>query len=66
MSKLPSHVEGEPQTFFELLCFSAIVFRSKVPKESILVKDELLNRMKKEIIDLPNKGKDEPKSYKIN
>ncbi len=50
MSRLPSHVEDELQAFLELLCPSAIVLRSKVPKESILVKDELLSRVKEEHI----------------
>jgi len=48
-------VEDELQAFLELLYPSAIVFRSKVVKESILVKDELLNTVKEESIDLPGK-----------
>jgi hypothetical protein len=59
MSRLPSHVEVEFQTFIELLCPSAIVLKSKVPKESILVKNELFSRMKEENIDLLSKGKEE-------
>jgi hypothetical protein len=59
MSRLPSHVEDELQAFLELLCPSAIVLRSKVLKESILVKDELLSRVKEESINLPSKGKEE-------
>ncbi len=59
MSILPSHVEDELQTFLKLLCPNVIVLRSKVFKENILVKDELLNRVKKENIDLLNKGKEE-------
>jgi hypothetical protein len=59
MSRLPSHVEVEFQTFIELLCPSAIVLKSKVPKESILVKNELFSRMKEENIDLFSKGKEE-------
>jgi hypothetical protein len=55
MYTLPSHVEDELQAFLELLYPSAIVFRSKVVKESILVKDELLNTVKEESIDLPGK-----------
>jgi hypothetical protein len=55
MYTLPSHVEDELQAFLELLYPSAIVFRSKVPKESILVKDELLNTVKEESINLPGK-----------
>ncbi len=48
-------MEDELQAFLELLYPSAIVFRSKVPKESILVKDELLNTVKEESINLPGK-----------
>jgi hypothetical protein len=59
MSRLPSHVEVEFQTFIELLCPSVIVLKSKVPKESILVKNELFSRMKEENIDLLSKGKEE-------
>jgi hypothetical protein len=59
MSRLPSHVEVEFQTFIELLCPSAIVFISKVPKEIILVKNELFSRMKEENIDFLSKGKEE-------
>ncbi len=66
MSRLPQHVEDELQAFLELLCPSAIVFKSQMPKEgieisSILVKDEkieLLSKMKEETIELPNKGKE--------
>jgi hypothetical protein len=61
MSRLPSHVEDEFQAFLELLCPSAIMFQSKVPKESILVKDELLNKVKEESINLPSKWKEETK-----
>jgi hypothetical protein len=35
------------------------MFRSKVPKENILVKDELPSRVKEENIDLPSKRKEE-------
>jgi hypothetical protein len=35
MSKVPQHVEDEFQAFLELLCFSAIVLRSQMLKESI-------------------------------
>jgi hypothetical protein len=59
MSRLPSHVEDELQAFLELLCPIAIVLRSKVSKESILVKDELFNKVKEESIDLPSKGNEE-------
>jgi len=59
MSRLPSHVEVEFQTFIELLCPSVIVLKSKVPKENILVKNELFSRMKEENIDLLSKGKEE-------
>ncbi len=61
MSRLPSHVEDEFQTFLKLLCLSAIMLKSKVPKESILVKDELFSRVKEESIDLPSKWKEETK-----
>jgi hypothetical protein len=61
MFRLPSHVEDEFQAFLELICLSAIVLRSKVPKESILVKNELLSRMKEESINLHNKWKEETK-----
>ncbi len=59
MSRLPSHVEDELQAFLELLCPTAIVLRSKVFKESILVKDESLSKVKEESIDLFSKGKEE-------
>jgi hypothetical protein len=59
MSRLPSHVEDELQTFLKLLCPSAIMLRSKVPKENILIKDELPSRVKEENINLPNKSKEE-------
>jgi hypothetical protein len=42
------------------------VLRSKVPKESILIKDELLNKVKDESIDLPNKERRKPNNYKAN
>jgi len=35
------------------------MIRSKVPKENILVKIELLSKLKEESIDLPTKGKEE-------
>jgi len=59
MSRLPSHVEDELQAFKKLLCPSAIMFRSKVIKESILIKAELPSRVKEENIDLPCKRKEE-------
>jgi hypothetical protein len=37
------------------------MFRSKVPKESILIKDELLSTVKDESIDLPNECMEETK-----
>jgi hypothetical protein len=37
------------------------MLKLKVPNESILVKDELLNIVKEEKIDLPNKRKEETK-----
>jgi hypothetical protein len=46
MSKLPNHVEDEFQAFLKLICPTAIMLRSKVPKESILIKDKLFSRMK--------------------
>jgi tRNA uridine 5-carbamoylmethylation protein Kti12 len=52
-------VEDELQAFLELLCPTAIVLRSKVFKESILVKDESLSKVKEESIDLFSKGKEE-------
>jgi len=61
MSRLTSHVEDELQSFLELLCPNVIMFRSKVLKENILVKDELLNKVKEESIDLLSKGKEETK-----
>ncbi len=33
MSKVPQHVENELQTFLELLCPSAIMFKSQMPKK---------------------------------
>ncbi len=61
MSRLPSHVEDELQAFLMLLCSIVIMLRSKVSKENILVKDELLGKVKEESIDLPSKGKEETK-----
>jgi hypothetical protein len=59
---LLSHVDDELQTFLKLLCPNAIVF-----KENVLVKDELLNRVKEESIYLLNKGKEETIGhYKAN
>jgi hypothetical protein len=40
------------------------MFRSKVPKENILIKDKLLSRGKHESIYLPSKGKEETKELK--
>ncbi len=62
MSRVPQHVEDELQTFLKLLCPSAIVFRSQMPKKSIEIssilvkkeKIELFNKVKEEIIKLPN------------
>jgi hypothetical protein len=59
MSRLPSHVEDELQALLKLPCPSAIVLTSKMPKESILVKDELLSKVKDESINLPSKRKEE-------
>jgi hypothetical protein len=52
MSRVPQHVEDELQAFLELLCLSAIVLISKMPKESIevsstLVKEERLSCLTK-------------------
>ncbi len=65
-------MEDELQTFLKLLCLSAIVLTSQMPKESIeissiAVKEEkikLLNKVKEEIIKLPNNGKEETKDTK--
>ncbi len=65
-------MEDELQTFLKLLCLSAIVLTSQMPKESIeissiVVKEEkikLLNKVKEEIIKLPNNGKEETKDTK--
>jgi aspartyl/asparaginyl-tRNA synthetase len=69
MFRLSQHVEDEFQAFLELLCASAIVLKSQMPKENIeisniLVKEEkieLLSKVKEEIIELRNKGKEETK-----
>ncbi len=69
MFRLPQHVEDEIQAFLELLCPSAIVFKSQMLKESIKISNillkkeniELLSKMKEEIIRLPNKAKEEMK-----
>jgi hypothetical protein len=66
MSRLPSHVEDELQAFLELLCLSAIVLRSKVLKENILVKYELLSRVKEESINCLAQGRKKLESYKAN
>ncbi len=58
MFRLPQHVEDELQAFLELLCPSAIVLESHMPKESIEISNILV---KEEIIELPNKGKEKPK-----
>jgi hypothetical protein len=65
MSRLSQYVEDEFQTFLELLCPSAIVLRSQMPKESIeisniLIKEEnieVLSKVKEETIKLLGKGK---------
>jgi hypothetical protein len=36
------------------------VLKSKVPKENILIKDKILNKVKDENIDLPSKGRRKP------
>jgi hypothetical protein len=36
------------------------VLKSKVPKENILIKDKILNKVKDESIDLPSKGRRKP------
>jgi hypothetical protein len=68
MSRLLNHVEDEFQAFLKLLCPCAIMFRSKVPKESIIIKDELFSKMKKESLTYIclTKGRRKPKSYKTN
>ncbi len=65
MFKIPQYVECELQAFLELLCLSAIMFKSQMLKESIkissiLVKEgkiELLSKMKEEIEELPSNGR---------
>jgi hypothetical protein len=61
-------MEDNLQAIIKLLCSNAIVLKSKVLKENILVKDELFTKMKEESIDLPRKGKEEirklPKNLK--
>jgi hypothetical protein len=36
------------------------VLKSKVPKENILIKEKILNKVKDESIDLPSKGRRKP------
>ncbi len=64
MSRLPQHVKDEFQAFLKLLCPSAIVLKSQMPKKNIkisniLIKEkiELFSKVKEETIKLPNKGK---------
>jgi hypothetical protein len=69
MFRVPQHVENELQTFLELLCPSAIMFKSQMPKKnieisSILIKKEkieLFSKVKEEIIELPNNWKEKTK-----
>jgi hypothetical protein len=69
MFKVPQHVEDELQACLKLICRSAIVLISHMPKESkeissILVKEEnieLLSKLKEEIIELPSNRKEETK-----
>jgi len=44
MSRVPQHVEDELQTFLKLLCPSAIVFRSQMPKKSIEISSILVKK----------------------
>jgi hypothetical protein len=37
MSRLPQHVENELKAIVELLCLSAVLFKSQVPKISIKI-----------------------------
>ncbi len=53
MFRIP-HVEDELQTFLELLCPSAIVLKSYMPKENIEISNILV---KEEKIELLNKVK---------
>jgi hypothetical protein len=69
ISIIPQHVEDELQAFLKLLCRSAIVFKSQMPKESkeissILVKEEkieLFSKVKEEIVELLDNKKEETK-----
>jgi MarR-like DNA-binding transcriptional regulator SgrR of sgrS sRNA len=61
MFRLLNHVEDKLQALLEFLCPNPILLESKVPKENILVKDELFSRMKEERIHLFNKRKEETK-----
>jgi len=54
MSRLLQYVKDAFQTFLKLLCPSAVVFKSQVPKESIEISSILV---KEENIELLNKGK---------
>jgi len=42
MSRLPQHVEDEFQAFLKLICPSAIMLRSQMPKESIEISNILI------------------------
>jgi hypothetical protein len=50
MSKIPQHVEDDLQAFLELLCFSAIVLKSQMPKESIEISSILVKEEKIELL----------------
>jgi len=57
MSRLPQYVENEFQTFLELLCPSAVVVKSQVPKESIeissiLIEEENIELLSKVILHI--------------
>jgi len=56
MSKLPQDVEDELQAFLELLFPNAIVFKLRIPKESIEISKILI---KEEKIEMLSKVKEE-------
>jgi len=49
MFRVPQHVEDELQAFLKLLCPSAIVLRSYMPKESIEISSILVKEEKIEL-----------------
>jgi hypothetical protein len=50
MSRLPQHVENELKAILELLCLSAVVLKSQVPKKSIEIWSTFFKEEKIELL----------------